>query len=213
MKISLGEYEMEIVHHDPKIYSIMGVITAAECKHFQEISTDFMQRSLVSSIDADKEKKGALDKRRTSRNCWVKHNHSNITLSVAKRISELVQMPLENAESFQVLHYSSSQEYQPHMDTFDPKTDLGKSYLGKSGQRVITVLGYLNDVDKGGETSFPNVEKMITPALGKIAVFHDCYEGTDTPHPNSFHGACPVLSGEKWAFNLWYRKNKVEEEL
>lgn len=213
MKISLGKYEMEMIHHDPKVYTIMGVITLDECNHFKEISADFMKRSLVSSIDKKNKQKGALDNRRTSSNCWVKHNYSDLTLSVAKRISELVQMPLENAESFQVLHYSSAQEYQPHMDTFDAKTALGKSYLGKSGQRVITVLGYLNDVEKGGETEFPNIEKIVKPALGKITVFHDCYEGTDTPHPGSLHGACPVLSGEKWAFNLWYRKNKVEEEL
>ena len=213
MKISLGKYEMEMIHHDPKVYTIMGVITLDECNHFKEISADFMKRSLVSSIDKNNKQKGALDNRRTSSNCWVKHNYSDLTLSVAKRISELIQMPLENAESFQVLHYSSAQEYQPHMDTFDAKTELGKSYLGKSGQRVITVLGYLNEVEKGGETEFPNIEKIVKPALGKIAVFHDCYEGTDTPHPGSLHGACPVLSGEKWAFNLWYRKNKVEEEL
>jgi len=212
MKITLGKYEMEMIHHDPKIYTIMGVMTSEECTHFREISADFMKRSLVSSLDEKKEKKGALDQRRTSSNCWVKHNYSNITMAVAKRISELIQMPVENAESFQVLHYASTQEYQPHMDTFDSNTEMGKSYLGKSGQRLITVLGYLNNVDEGGETEFPNIKKKVNPALGKIAVFHDCHEGTDTPHSGSFHGACPVLSGEKWAFNLWFRKNKVEEE-
>ena len=51
MKISLGKYEMEMVHHDPKVYTIMGVITLDECNHFKEISADFMKRSLVSSID------------------------------------------------------------------------------------------------------------------------------------------------------------------
>ena len=122
MKISLGKYEMEMIHHDPKVYTITGVITLDECNHFKEISADFMKRSLVSSIDKKNKQKGALDNRRTSSNCWVKHNYSDLTLSVAKRISELVQMPLENAESFQVLHYSSAQEYQPHMDTFDAKT-------------------------------------------------------------------------------------------
>ena len=203
---------MEMIHHDPRVYTIEGVITSDECLHFREISAEHMERSLVSSLDEKNIKKGSLDQRRTSRNCWVKHNYSDITMSVAKRISELVQMPIENAESFQVLHYNITQEYQAHMDTFDPKTKLGRSYLGKSGQRLVTVLGYLSDVEKGGETEFPNIEKKVLPALGKIAVFQDCHEGTDTPHSGSLHGACPVISGEKWAFNLWYRKNRVEEE-
>ena len=42
---------------------------------------------------------------------------------------------------------------------------------------------------------------------GKIVVFHDCYKGTDKPHPDSFHGGLPVIRGEKWAFNLWFRKD------
>ena len=212
MKIALGNYEMELIHHDPKLYSIKGVITQQECKHFQEISSAFMKRSTVSAINKNKDKEGALDKRRTSTNCWVKHDHSEITLSVGKRIAELIQLPLENAESYQVLHYGSAQEYQPHMDTFDPNTDLGKSYLGSSGQRIITVLCYLNDVSEGGSTVFPNINKEVFPEAGKIAVFHNCFPGTDTPNPGSLHGASPVLSGEKWAINLWFRKNKVEQE-
>ena len=53
----------------------------------------------------------------------------------------------------------------------------------------------------------------MIPEQGKIVVFHDCYKGTDTPHPNSFHGALPVLKGEKWAFNLWFRKNPVKQKI
>ena len=47
MKILLGDYEMEIVHHNPRIYTVLGVITPEECKHFQKISTDFMKRSKI----------------------------------------------------------------------------------------------------------------------------------------------------------------------
>ena len=212
MKILLGDYEMEIVHHNPRIYTVLGVMTPEECKHFQEISTDFMKRSTVSAVNSKDKKIGKIDQRRTSRNCWVRHDHSEITLSVALRISKLVQMPLENAESFQVLHYKENEEYQPHMDTFESDTKLGKAYLGASGQRLITVLGYLNNVAKGGETSFPNIGKKVEPEQGKLTVFHDCHEGTNNPNIGSLHGACPVLFGEKWAFNLWYREHKTQQE-
>ena len=53
----------------------------------------------------------------------------------------------------------------------------------------------------------------MIPEQGKIVVFHDCYKGTDTPHPNSLHGALPVLEGEKWAFNLWFRKKPVKQKI
>ena len=79
-------------------------------------------------------------------------------------------------------------------------------------RNIITVLCYLNDVSEGGSTVFPNINKEVFPEAGKIAVFHNCFPGTDTPNPGSLHGASPVLSGEKWAINLWFRKNKVEQE-
>ena len=78
-------------------------------------------------------------------------------------------------------------------------------YLKNGGQRVVTAIAYLNDVNKGGETSFPNVEKIVSPERGKIVVFHLCKKGTLEPNPNSLHGGMPVVEGEKWAFNLWFR--------
>ena len=94
------------------------------------------------------------------------------------------------------------------MDTFNT-TDTGFShYLENGGQRVITALAYLNNVDKGGETSFPSIGKLVSPEKGKIVVFHLCRQGTYDSNPNAFHGALPVLEGEKWAFNLWFRQNK-----
>jgi len=210
VKISIGNYEMEIIHHDPKIYTIQGVISIEECKYFKEISMDFMKRSTVSAIDHNANKIGSIDKRRTSSNCWVKHDHSETTQLVVNRISELVKMPVKNAESFQVLHYQEKEEYQAHLDAFDKETELGKAFLGNSGQRVLTVLGYLNNVDEGGETHFPNIDKTVIPEEGKIVVFEVCHQDTDMPHKNALHGACPVISGEKWAFNLWYRQYEVD---
>ena len=46
MKISLGQYEMEMIHHDPKIFTIEGVLSKEECKHFIDISSDFMKQEL-----------------------------------------------------------------------------------------------------------------------------------------------------------------------
>ena len=77
-------------------------------------------------------------------------------------------------------------------------------YLKNGGQRIITAIAYLNNVKKGGETSFPNIDKVIRPQKGKLLVFQNCYKGTDKPHPDSLHGALPVIKGEKWAFNLSY---------
>jgi len=213
MKVELGNYEMEMVYHDPLIFTLKGVLSAEECDHFINISANKMKRSAVSGYGEDAEKNNHLDDRRTSSNCWIGHTEDSITKSVVKKISELVQIPDSHAESFQVLHYANSQEYQPHLDTFDTEDGGFKSYLENGGQRVVTALAYLNDVVKGGETSFPNVDKIVTPETGKIVVFHLCKKGTFEPNEKALHGAMPVIEGEKWAFNLWFRQEEVIKKI
>ena len=50
----------------------------------------------------------------------------------------------------QILHYENGQKYEPHFDYFHDEVNL---QLG--GHRIATVLMYLSNVKKGGETVFP----------------------------------------------------------
>ena len=213
MKFNLGNYEINMVHHDPVVFTVDGILSNEECAHFRKVARQNMRRSKVSGFDKEKNKRGLLDKRRTSSNCWVSHKHDQVTLRVGERIAELVQMPLSHAESFQILHYSDNQEYQAHLDTFDPEIKEYSHYLKNGGQRIITALAYLNGVKQGGETSFPNINKTVKAEKGKVVVFHDCYKGTNKAHPDSLHGALPVEQGEKWAFNLWFREKPVKHKI
>lgn len=49
----------------------------------------------------------------------------------------------------QFLHYEPGQYYKPHPDRFSPETL--KNFLPEAGNRKITVLMYLSDVEEGGE--------------------------------------------------------------
>ena len=156
MKIELGDFEIEMIYHDPVIYTVESILSDAECEHFKKLASKDMKRSLVSGMDKRKKRRGLLDKRRTSSDAWINHSVDNITLSVGKRISELVQIPLSHAEAFQVLHYSDNQEYQAHFDTFDPTNEEYAYYLENGGQRIITAIVYLNDVEEGASRRFQN---------------------------------------------------------
>lgn len=67
-----------------------------------------------------------------------------------------VSIASENGESMQILHYENGQKYEPHFDYFHDKAN---QVMG--GHRIATVLMYLSDVEKGGETIFPNAEVKI----------------------------------------------------
>lgn len=51
------------------------------------------------------------------------------------------------------MHYDHGQKYAPHYDSSSDKAD---QELG--GHRVATVLMYLSNVEKGGETAFPKAQ-------------------------------------------------------
>jgi hypothetical protein len=62
----------------------------------------------------------------------------------------------ENGEDIQVLRYEHGQKYDPHFDYFADKVNIARG-----GHRVATVLMYLTNVTKGGETVFPNAEVCL----------------------------------------------------
>ncbi|XP_070051879.1 probable prolyl 4-hydroxylase 7 isoform X1 [Nicotiana tomentosiformis] len=73
-----------------------------------------------------------------------------VIVNVETRIAAWTFLPEENGESIQILHYENGQKNEPHYDYF-----MGMVNQENGGHRVATVLMYLSDVEKGGETVFP----------------------------------------------------------
>ena len=79
----------------------------------------------------------------------------------------------------------------------------------QGGQRLVTCLVYLNHVEAGGYTRFPILDRNIAPAVGKLLIFHNTFENSTMLHPHSLHEGSPVVKGEKYAFNLWFRESRA----
>lgn len=189
------------LHVAPALWLFENFASGEEISALMEASWEQLRPAEVSG-DVD----GYLSPGRTGSNCWVVHNYNALTLQLAQRISQLVKIPLVNAESFQVVHYGPGQEYKPHFDAYDPDTERGKRCMARGGQRLVTALLYLNHVEAGGATGFPKLNIDVSPLPGNLLVFHNCYPGTNRMHDNSLHGGMPVMQGEKWAANLWFRE-------
>lgn len=193
---------------DPRVYTISNFLSPMECKAvIARAKSKNMDRAKVSGPE-----KGVVSKARTNDVCWIDHNFDVAFSRIGRRVAGLVGMPLSHAESFQVIRYSPGAEYRGHFDAFDPTTETGERNWGKGGQRLITALGYLNHVEEGGETRFNKLDMSVAPEPGKLLVFHNCEPGTIRKHPLSLHAGCPVVKGEKWAFNLWFRARSREEK-
>ena len=193
-----------VIHEDPEIYTMDNFLTKEDCQHFIDISKDKFKRSIVAD---PKGGKGIISDGRTSDNTWIKHDYDSITFTVANKIANIVNMPLENAESFQVVHYDETQQYRQHYDgwkhDYSPKA---LKNMEKGGQRLKTALVYLNTVQEGGGTKMTKLNKTIIAEEGKLLVFNNTYKDSHERHLLSEHAGTPVLKGEKYIFNLWFRE-------
>ena len=88
-----------IYNEEPLIYVIEDFITDEECSHFVNASDTKLQRA--KTIGG---KDGIYHENRTGSNCWIAHNHSNVTTDLGQRIADLIGFPLKNAESYQVVY-------------------------------------------------------------------------------------------------------------
>lgn len=191
----------QLLSSNPFVCLFDDYVSALEIEHILAAGATLLAPALVTGPND-----GVLSATRTGRNCWIAHRHDEVIAGVCERISKLAGLPLENAESLQLIHYDHQQEYAAHFDAWDANTEDGKRCLSRGGQRLVTGLLYLNDVPEGGSTSFPNLQLEVQARKGRLLLFHNCSLGGTIIHPNSLHGGMPVQQGEKWACNLWFRE-------
>ena len=199
--------EKKVLHTEPIIETYENIVTKTDANHIINECRSKLNIALVSS-----DKKGMISSGRTGKNCWIPHDHDPIFKKIAKKISKIVKIPLENAEAFQVIYYGKDQEYRQHHDSWaHDGSDKSKRCMRMGGQRMVTALVYLNDVEEGGETKFPILNIEVKPRVGRMLVFHNVYKGTNKKHPDSLHCGSQVITGEKFAFNLWFREENTKK--
>jgi prolyl 4-hydroxylase len=78
-----------------------------------------------------------------------------------------------------------------------------RTILKRGGQRVASVVMYLNTPSCGGATTFPDAKFEVGAIKGNAVFF-----SYDRPHPmtRSLHGGAPVTEGEKWVATKWLRE-------
>lgn len=190
---------------DPLIWVVDDFVSLDECLHVLELAEDRMNDALVSRLGHN-----TSSDKRTGRVAWVPHNETPMVRGLIKRVGEFVGVPALHAENLQVIHYAETQEYKAHYDAWDINTSKGAEKTARGGNRALTALIYLNEVDAGGSTGFPELEVEVEARPGRMVIFHNLYEGESVRHRNSLHGGLPVVAGEKWACNLWFRERRYQ---
>jgi prolyl 4-hydroxylase len=144
---------------------------------------------------------------RTSDGMFFERGEAPLITAIEQRIATLLRWPVENGEGLQILRYRPGAEYRPHHDYFDPEHPGTARILARGGQRVGTLVMYLNTPEGGGATTFPDVGLEVAPVRGNAVFF-----SYDRAHPDTrtLHGGAPVTAGEKWVATKWLRQGVFE---
>ncbi len=199
-----GDKWVEVVHrqHDPEVVVFANLLSAFECDALMAAAQPRLSRSLTVNTHTGDE---ALHPDRTSQGMFFERFENEVVHRIEKRIAKLLQWPLKNGEGLQVLRYQKGAQYLPHYDYFDARDAGTPSLLQRGGQRVATLIMYLNEPDAGGATVFPDLGLQIEPKRGQ-AVFFSYPQAL--PSSLSLHGGEPVTAGEKWIATKWLRQQE-----
>jgi prolyl 4-hydroxylase len=181
----------------PALRVLDGMLTGQECDELIELARPRLQRALT----VDSEGRHQVDQRRTSEGMFFTLNELPLIGRIEQRLAGLLDVPVNHGEGLQILHYLPGQEYEPHYDWFDPEQPGYAAITAAGGQRIASVVMYLNSPAQGGGTAFPEIGLTVTARRGAAVYF--AYEGGDR---SSLHAGLPVLQGEKWIATKWLRE-------
>ena len=92
-----------------------------------------------------------------------------------------------------------------HYDAFNLDDEDGLRFASNGGQRTITVLIYLNDVPRGGATSFPVLGLNVQPQQGMALVFFPATVDGQLDKL-ALHAALPAVD-TKFVSQVWIRQS------
>ncbi len=204
--IDVGGHRVRVLSSmsTPHIVVFGNVLTGDECDALIAAAKPRMNRSLTVQTKTGGEE---LNADRTSNGMFFRRDENDVVKVLEERLAALVNWPIENGEGLQILHYRPGTEYKPHYDYFDPNEPGTPTILKRGGQRVATIIMYLSEPEKGGGTTFPDVQLEVAPQRGNAVFF-----SYDIAHPSSktLHGGAPVIAGEKWIATKWLRERRFE---
>ena len=183
------EYIEPVIHN--------GFISDKEGKYILDKANPMFRESKLVS--------GFSDSVRKSQTAWLDKN-DHVIGTVIKRVCDITDIPFENAEKMQVVKYEPNGFYIDHFDASCDDRKECVEFEKNGGQRVLTMIIYLNDDFTGGTTRFKNLQTEFQPVKNNGLLFYSLQKDGDKCHPLSLHSGMPVKTGEKYIANIWLRE-------
>ena len=193
---------------DPQILAFAGVISPEICEAMIDAARPRLGPAKV--YDAVGGGNTTASERRHSAAEFAIGDMDMVLLAVRERLCGLVGMPTVNADGSQVLHYKVGDRFTNHFDFFDPVFPGHAHHLAVGGQRLFTVLLYLNEAGlEGGETDFPMLKVRHRGGQGDVLLFRNI-DADGQLDRRTLHAGLSPTAGEKWLLSTWVRDRAAQ---
>lgn len=206
------------VHEEPPIYTCDDFLSAADCSALIDAACADprqLRPSLLGSSDATARMQTEAARRRnavrTSASCTLQPSLPACA-RLRAAILAITGKTQQHLEPVSVSRYTEGQQYTEHQDASRltplpggcPNPD-DMEFMAQGGQRVATILVYLNDVPHGGATAFPTIGIEISPKAGRCLLFFPALTDGRCDE-QTLHAARPAVD-EKWVAQVWVRQH------
>jgi len=189
---------------DPKLLTASRVLPAALCEYLIGMAAPLLQRAEVN----DALGKAQVHQMRTNSHArFGLTNTDVIGVLAARRVAQVIGEPFENQEDTMILRYLPGETYDDHYDFVDPRVPHFQRELEQQGQRIASVLIYLNEEYTGGETEFPELRWRFRGSQGDALAWRNV-TSEGLPDIRTLHAGRPPGSGEKWLLSKWIRDRR-----
>ncbi|XP_032793189.2 prolyl 4-hydroxylase subunit alpha-1 [Daphnia magna] len=195
----------------PYIAVFHDFMSDAETELFKSLAIENLERSAHGSKRSVRQ--GVTSDKRTSKQSWVQDGSHHVIDKITKRISDSVGLNSQpsnvGSEHYQVANYGIGGRYTPHCDhgvLFQSRGQPTEFELMR-GDRILTFMTYLDDVEEGGATVFTQAGVAVKPKKG-MSVFWWNLMSDLSGDTSTRHGGCPVLHGSKWICNKWFHSGE-----
>ncbi|KMZ06903.1 prolyl 4-hydroxylase subunit alpha-2 isoform X2 [Drosophila simulans] len=199
--LRLAPFRMEELSLDPYVVFYHNVLSDPEIEKLKPMSKPFLERAKVFRVEKGSDE---IAPTRSADGAWLPHQDTDpddleVLRRIGRRIRDITGLNTRSGSQMQFLKYGFGGHFVPHYDYFNSKT----SYLERVGDRMATVLFYLNNVDHGGATAFPKLNLVVPTQKGSALFWHNLDRKSYDYDTRTSHGACPLISGTKLVMTRW----------
>jgi len=189
------------VHDNPEILIFHNVLNNEEIQTLKKLATPYLQQAQV----VDPEINGHIGEAnyRIAKTMFLMDvfpGVKQIDKKLNLRFEAMTGLNTDTAEQLQLNNYGLGGQYEFHTDHGEEGSVIADH---PNGNRIATLLCYLSDVERGGETVFTKLGLSIRPEKGDAVFWFNLYSNGNG-NPNTVHASCPVVSGSKWVANKWF---------